>query len=49
LWVGPWNISLNGWADGQVIDRIFPFEATKDALEYLETGSAKGKIVIKVR
>jgi NADPH:quinone reductase-like Zn-dependent oxidoreductase len=33
----------------QVIDRIFPFEATKDALAYLETGRAKGKVVIKVR
>ena len=32
-----------------VIDRIFPFEATKDALAYLETGRAKGKVVIKVR
>jgi len=32
-----------------VIDRIFPFEATKDALTYLETGRAKGKVVIKVR
>jgi len=33
----------------QVIDRTFPFEATKDALAYLETGRAKGKVVIKVR
>jgi len=32
-----------------VIDRIFPFEATNDALAYLETGRAKGKVVIKVR
>jgi NADPH:quinone reductase-like Zn-dependent oxidoreductase len=31
------------------IDRIFPFEATKEALAYLETGRAKGKVVIKVR
>ena len=31
-----------------VIDRVFPFEATKDALAYLETGRAKGKVVIKV-
>jgi NADPH:quinone reductase-like Zn-dependent oxidoreductase len=27
----------------------FPFEATKEALAYLETGRAKGKVVIKVR
>jgi NADPH:quinone reductase-like Zn-dependent oxidoreductase len=32
-----------------VIDRIFPFEAIKEALAYLETGRAKGKVVIKVR
>src|SRR5437016_2647425 len=32
-----------------VIDRIFPFEATKEAWAYLETGRAKGKVVIKVR
>jgi NADPH:quinone reductase-like Zn-dependent oxidoreductase len=32
-----------------VIDRIFPFEATNEALAYLEAGRAKGKVVIKVR
>nr|WP_294839216.1 NADP-dependent oxidoreductase [uncultured Methylotenera sp.] len=31
-----------------VIDKIFPFEQTKDALTYLEEGRAKGKVVIKV-
>jgi NADPH:quinone reductase-like Zn-dependent oxidoreductase len=31
-----------------VMDRIFPFEATKEAWAYLETGRAKGKVVIKV-
>ncbi|HEX8351244.1 MAG TPA: NADP-dependent oxidoreductase [Hymenobacter sp.] len=31
-----------------VIDRVFPFEATKEALEYLETGRAKGKVVIRM-
>jgi NADPH:quinone reductase-like Zn-dependent oxidoreductase len=31
------------------IDKIFPFEATKEALAYLETGRAKGKVVVKVR
>ena len=29
-----------------VIDRIFPFEATNEALAYVETGHAKGKVVI---
>jgi NADPH:quinone reductase-like Zn-dependent oxidoreductase len=32
-----------------VIDRIFPFEATREALAYVETGRAKGKVVVKVR
>lgn len=32
-----------------VIDRVFPFEATNEALAYVETGRAKGKVVIKVR
>ncbi|MER9555860.1 NADP-dependent oxidoreductase [Mesorhizobium sp. M0323] len=32
-----------------VADRVFPFEATNDALAYVETGRAKGKVVIKVR
>jgi NADPH:quinone reductase-like Zn-dependent oxidoreductase len=29
-----------------VIDRIFPFTEVKEALAYLETGHAKGKIVL---
>lgn len=33
----------------QVVDRIFPFQATNEAMDYLVTGRAKGKIVIKVR
>jgi NADPH:quinone reductase-like Zn-dependent oxidoreductase len=32
-----------------VIDRIFPFDATKEALTYLDTGRARGKVVVKVR
>jgi len=32
-----------------VIDRIFPFESTNEALAYVEAGRAKGKVVIKVR
>lgn len=31
-----------------VIDRVFPFESTKEALAYVETGRAKGKVVIKI-
>lgn len=32
-----------------VVDRIFPFEETKQALDYVETGRTRGKAVIKVR
>ncbi len=31
-----------------VVDRIFPFEATPQALAYVETGRAKGKVVVKI-
>ncbi|MER9538925.1 NADP-dependent oxidoreductase [Mesorhizobium sp. M0586] len=30
-----------------VVDRVFPFEATNEALAYVETGRAKGKVVVK--
>jgi NADPH:quinone reductase-like Zn-dependent oxidoreductase len=32
-----------------VVDRVFPFESTQEALAYVEKGHAKGKVVIKVR
>jgi NADPH:quinone reductase-like Zn-dependent oxidoreductase len=32
-----------------VVDKIFPFESTNEALAYVETGRAKGKVVIKVK
>lgn len=32
-----------------VVDRVFPFESTKEALAYVETGRAKGKVIVKVR
>ncbi|WP_038907774.1 NADP-dependent oxidoreductase [Dickeya oryzae] len=31
-----------------VIDKVFPFAATKDALGYLARGHAKGKVVVKI-
>ena len=31
-----------------VVDKIFPFASTNDALAYVESGRAKGKVVIKV-
>ncbi|TIW77507.1 MAG: hypothetical protein E5V51_27510, partial [Mesorhizobium sp.] len=32
-----------------VMDRTFAFEQTNEALAYVETGRAKGKVVVKVR
>ena len=32
-----------------VVDRIFPFESTDEALAYVEAGRAKGKVVVSVR
>ena len=32
-----------------VMDRVFPFEATNEALAYIETGRSKGKVVVKVK
>jgi len=32
-----------------VVDRVFPFEETRQALDYVESGRTKGKVVIKVR
>ena len=31
------------------IDRVFPFETTNDALAYVDTGRAKGKVVVKLQ
>jgi NADPH:quinone reductase-like Zn-dependent oxidoreductase len=32
-----------------VIDKVFPFEQTNEAMSYLEAGRAKGKVIVKVR
>lgn len=32
-----------------VVEKVFPFESTKDALDYVEKGRAKGKIVVRVK
>jgi NADPH:quinone reductase-like Zn-dependent oxidoreductase len=31
-----------------VVDKVFPFAQTADALAYVETGRAKGKVVVNV-
>ena len=32
-----------------VMDKVFPFEQTNEAMAYVETGRAKGKVVVKVK
>jgi alcohol dehydrogenase len=32
-----------------IIDKIFPFEQTNDAIDYVESGRAKGKVIIKIK
>lgn len=32
-----------------VVDKVFPFESTNEALTYVDTGRAKGKVVVKVQ
>ncbi len=32
-----------------VIDKVFPFESTNEALAYVESGRARGKVVIKIK
>lgn len=31
------------------VDKIFPFEQTNDALNYVDSGRAKGKVIIKIK
>lgn len=32
-----------------VVDKVFPFASTNEALAYVESGRAKGKVVVKIR
>jgi alcohol dehydrogenase len=34
---------------GPVVDRVFPFASTKDAMAYVEAGRAKGKVVVSLK
>ncbi|MBI1773629.1 MAG: NADP-dependent oxidoreductase [Burkholderiales bacterium] len=40
---------INTGAIRPVIDKVFPFEASNEAMAYVESGRAKGKVVIKIR
>ena len=43
------NRLIEAGAIRSVIDRVFPFQATNDALAYVKAGRAKGKVVVKVK
>ena len=32
-----------------VVEKVYPFEATADALAHVQSGRAKGKVVIELR
>ena len=32
-----------------VVDRIFPFASTKEAMAYVEAGRARGKVVVSMK
>ena len=32
-----------------ILDRVFPFASTNEALAYVESGRAKGKVVVTMR
>lgn len=39
---------IEGGAIRPIVDKVFPFEATNEAMAYVESGRAKGKVVIKM-
>ena len=43
------TVLIEGGRIRPVIDRVFPFEETNEALAYVETGRSKGKVVVKVQ
>ncbi len=40
---------INNGVIKPVIDKVFPFEQTNEAMAYVETGRTKGKVVVKVK
>jgi NADPH:quinone reductase-like Zn-dependent oxidoreductase len=40
---------IHSGATKPVLDKVFLFEQTNDAMEYVESGRAKGKVVIRIK
>ena len=40
---------INSGTIRPVIDKVFPFESIKEAMSYVESGRAKGKVVVKIK
>ncbi len=40
---------INSGTIKPVIDKVFPFESIKEAMTYVESGRAKGKVVVKIK
>jgi NADPH:quinone reductase-like Zn-dependent oxidoreductase len=40
---------IEGGAIRPVVDKVFPFASTNEALAYVETGRAKGKVVVQLK
>jgi len=43
------TILINSGTIKPIVDKVFPFNRTNDALAYIEAGRAKGKVVVKVK
>jgi alcohol dehydrogenase len=39
---------INSGTIKPVIDKVFPFESIKEAMAYVESGRAKGKVAVKL-
>jgi len=40
---------INSGTIKPIVDKVFAFESIKEAMAYVESGRAKGKVVIKIK
>ena len=40
---------IDGGVIRPIVDRVFPFASTREAMAYVESGRAKGKVVLSMR